>query len=207
MSSIKQLTYAVWRQLSGDNISDDSPYTYKQLRIYVQAGILESLKANYYEQLNSNEYRYGADDLTTTVTQTVKTDEATGLQYVDIPNQTIKVAGNRLLSITSTNPVSSSAISYVPVRQEEVFVLKFQPPIPCVVQYYRQDGKAYFFNAKTEDKKVNVNQKYTLPTDDDADISLPESEGTVIERALRLLSAQFPADRNNDGVPRNGVTT
>lgn len=206
MSSIKTLTFLLWRRLSGGDIPTDSPWTFKELREYIVAGVLEGLKANYYEQLNSNEYRYGADDITTTTTQQVKVDDVTGLQYVDVPLQSIKVAGNRMLSITSSNPVAVTAVRYVPVRREEVFVANLQPPIPCVVQYYREDGKAFFFGSKVDEKSLKVNQKYTLPTDDDAELTLPESEGAIIERALRLLGQQFPADRNIDGVPNNGVT-
>lgn len=202
--TIKNLIYKLWRRLSGGNIPDDSPYTYKELRGYIVGGVLETLKANYYEQLNSNEYRYGSDDITTTSTEEVKTDEATGLKYVDIPFQTIKVAGNRMLSITSPNPISTSAIRYVPVREEEVFVTNLQPPIPCVVLYYRSDNKAYFFNQKNLDKEVKINQKYALPTDDEADLILPESENIIIERALRLFGMlQIPSDGNNDGSANN----
>jgi len=203
--NIRTTTFALWRHLEGGDIPESSKYTYKELREYVVAAYLESLKANYYEQLNSNEYRYGASDITTTTTQEVKVDDVTGLQYIDIPLQTIKVAGNRMLSITSPNPVSTSAIQYIPVRDEEVFVAKLQPPIPCVVLYYRSDGKAYFFNQKTLDKKVKTNQKYALPTDDDAELTLPESEGAVLERCLRLWGQQYPSDRNLDGVPNNGT--
>lgn len=204
--TIKTLTFLLWRRLSGGNISDDSPYTYKELREYIVSGVLEGLKANYYEQLNSNEYRYGSDDITTTTTQQVKVDGDTGLQYIDVPLQSIKVAGNRMLSITSSNPVSVTAVRYIPIRREEVFVTNLQPPIPCVVTYYREDNKAFFFGNKVDEKSLKVNQKYTLPTDDDADLTLPESEGAIIERALRLLGQQFPADRSNDGVPPNGVS-
>lgn len=206
MSSIKTLTFLLWRRLEGGDIPDSSKFTYKEIREYIVAGVLEGLKANYYEQLNSNEYRYGADDITTTTTQQVKVDDVTGLQYVDVPLQSIKVAGNRMLSITSSNPVAVTAVRYVPVRREEVFVANLQPPIPCVVQYYREDGKAFFFGSKVDEKSLKVNQKYTLPTDDDAELTLPESEGAIIERALRLLGQQFPSDRNIDGVPNNGVT-
>lgn len=205
MSSIKTITYLLWRRIEGGDIPQTSRYTYKELREYAVSGLLESLKANYYEQLNSNEYRYGSDDITTTTTQQVKVDEVTGLQYVDVPLQTIKVAGNRMLSITSNNPVAVTAVRYVPVRREEVFVINLQPPVPCVVPYYREDNKAFFFGAKVDEKSLKVNQKYTVPTDDDAELTLPESEGAIIERALRLLGQQFASDRSNDGVPPNGI--
>lgn len=205
MTSIRKIVYALWRRVEGGDIPDSSRHTYKELREYVISGVLEGLKANYYEQLNSNEYRYGSDDITTTTTQQVKVDGDTGLQYIDVPLQSIKVAGNRMLSITSSNPVSVGAVRYIPIRREEVFVTNLQPPIPCVVTYYREDNKAFFFGNKVNEKAVKVNQKYTLPTDDDADLTLPESEGAIIERALRLLGQQFPSDGDNNGAPNNRV--
>lgn len=200
--TIKELTYQLWRRLSKGDIPDDTPHTYLELSLYVRQGLAIALKGNYYEVINNSDYKYNTADVTTTTIQTVKTDVATGLKYVDIPHKSVAVSSTRMLSITSVNPVSSTAVRYIPVRDEEVSVGRLQPPIPCVVLFYKDDNKAFFYNNEVKDTKVKVNQKYALPVDDNAEISIPEAGSIIIENALRLMG-QLPqvSDRNNDGVP------
>ena len=200
MSSIKNLTYQLWRRLANGEPSDDDGHTYEELAMYIRQGLAVALKANFYESLNNSEYKYNNVPITVTTKQTIQIDEE-GLQYVEIPQQSITVAG-RMLSITSPNPVSTLAVRYIPMRYEEVAVAKNQPPIPCVVLYYREGNKAIFYNYVTEDTVVKVNQKYTLPTDDNADIVLPDAESMILENALKLLGHQISvADMQNNGSP------
>lgn len=202
MSSIKNLTYRLWRRVEGGNIGDDSRYTYEELAGYIRQGVAIALKGSYYEVINSSEYKYNDANLTVSTKQTVTTDSDTGLKYVDIPLKSITISGSRALSITSVNPVSTTAVRYIPIREEEVMVAKLQTPIPNVVLYYRMDDRAYFYNKAVTETEVKVNQKYTLPTDDDAEITVPEAEATILENALRLMG-QLPTigDRDNNGVP------
>lgn len=199
-NTVRDLTFRLWRRLENGDIPDDSRFTYKELSGYIKSAIAGALKANFFENLNANEYRY-AGDFTKTTPKTVDTDD-NGLQYVNIPYSTIKVPNNnRFLSITSTNPVSRFSVNYIPMREEEVFVAKLQPDVPGVVLFYTQQDKIFFYNNNVSDTTVNVHQKYTIPNDDDADIGLTESENQIIEAALRLLGQPTISDRDNNGVP------
>lgn len=201
-TTLKELVYRLWRRLDGGQENDDSKFTYRELKGYVKSAIAQSLKANYYETLNTgDEFRYGSDNISVTTTQTVKFDEETGLKYIDVPTETIAVAGNRQTSITSANPVSRYATQYIPVRNEEKFVARFQPTIPCVVLYYREGKKLFFYNNEVNDKTVKLNQKYAIPDDDNAEITMPtDAENGVIVTAMQIMGVVIPSDRSNDGV-------
>lgn len=200
-TTLKSLVYRLWHRLDGSIPNDDSKYTYRELKGYVKSAIAQSLKANYYETLNADEFRYGADNISATTTQTVKEDEETGLKYIDVPTETIAVAGNRQTSITSANPVSRYATQYIPVRNEEKFVARFQPTIPCVVLYYREGKKLFFYNSEVNDKVVKLNQKYAIPDDDNAEITMPtDAENGVIVTAMQIMGVPVASDRDNNGV-------
>lgn len=203
MSSIKDLVYRLWDRLDGGLATDDSAHTYRELKGYITSGIALALKQNFYESLNADEYRYGSDNISITITQQVEEDAVTGLKYVDIPFKTINVAGNRLNSITSPNPVQRGATRYTPQRKEEVFVGSLQPKVPCVVLYYKEDNKFYFYNGDVKDTNVKVTQKYALPTDDEVDLGLDEYENQILQQAMSLTMQVLPSDRSNDGVPIN----
>lgn len=197
------MVFKLWMNLDGGLPADDSRYTYKELRLYVRSAIAIGLKQNFYENLNSDEYRYGADNISVTSKVEVKYEDATGLNYIDAPTETISVAGNRLTSISSPNPFARYAITYVPIRQEELIHVRNQPSIPCVIMFYRDGNKLYFLNGEVKDKEVKLTQKYTIPEDDNTELSIPEDiENGIIDIARRLiLNPVIPSDRNNDGVP------
>jgi hypothetical protein len=202
MASTKELVYRLWRKLEGGYIPDDSKFTYRELKGYIRSGIGLALKQNYYESLNADEYRYGADTISATSTITVQTDAVTGLKFITLPASTINVAGNRQNIVTSKNPVARYTTSYVPVRAEEVFVARMQPSIPCVVLYYKEGSKLFFYNGEVTDKEVKLTQRYALPDDDDADLGLDDYENQILAQAMQLIiNPQIPSDRANDGVP------
>lgn len=200
--TIKQMVWTLWRRLENGSVGDDTKFTYEELAGYIRQGVAIALKGNYFEVINNSDYKYNDANITVSTTQTVQADPTTGLKYVNIPLKSITISGSRALSITSVNPVSATAVRYIPMREEEVNVAKLQTPIPAVVLYYRMDNRAYFYNQQVQEVQVKVNQKYTLPVNDDDDITIPEAESTILENALRLMG-QLPqiSDRDNNGVP------
>jgi hypothetical protein len=199
--TVKEIIFALWRKLSNGDIPDDSPYTYNELRIYVRSGLRTLMEDSYYKDINNDDTRYGADNISVTTTNTINTDATTGLKYITTTNSTVSVGGNRQVSITSANPVSRYAVNYIPIRQEEVLVNRLQDQIPCVVLYYREGDRFYFFNGETKDKTVKLTERYAIPSDDEAEIEGGTGIASrVIAAALQILmSVQVPADKNNDG--------
>ena len=206
MSSVREIVYRVWRILEGGNISDDSKRTYRELKGYVISGIADSLKKSYYEQRNIEDFKYGDDAITTSYKTTVATDTDTGLKYAALNNTTISIAGNRFTAINSVNPVNKFAKVYVPIRLEERLIVSKQECVPNVVYFYKDGAKAMFFGDVEPDLQVYVSSRYALPTDDDAELQLPEEfESMIIQNALALLmpSLGVKSDRENNGVPIN----
>lgn len=201
MATIKEMVSRLWRRLDGGEPTDDSKFTYRELKGYIISGIAQSLKANYYESNNGGEeFKYGSDNISITTKQTVKLDAETGLKYIEVPTETIAVAGNRQTSITSLNPVSRYATTFVPVRNEEKSVARMQPAIPCVVLYYREDKKLFFYNNEVADTTVKLNQKYAIPNDDNAEITMPaDAENGVIATAMQIMGVVVAADKDNNG--------
>lgn len=201
--TVKELVYTLWRRLENGFISDDSSYTYRELRTYIISGVALSLKQSYLEQRNLEDFKYGDDSITTTYKTSVLTDADSGLKYVTLQNETISIAGNRFTTVSSTNAVNKLSINYIPIRREELLVRKMQPCIPNVVLYYKQEGKLYFYGDKTTETSVFVSDRYAIPKSDESELTMPEEFGNqVIEGALRLIvPTRFPADRENNGVP------
>lgn len=204
MSSIKELSYRIWRRLENGSIPDDSRWTYRELKGYVISGIAKGLKDSYYEQRNIEDFKYGDDGITTSYKTTVNTDSETGLKYATLNNTTISIAGNRFTSINSINPIGKFAKTYVPIRLEERLIVSKTECVPDVVYFYKDGGKAMFFGDVEPDSQVYVSSRYAIPTDDDAELQMPEEfENAVIQSALALLmpSLNVPSDRENNGVP------
>lgn len=204
MANIKELTYKLWAKLDGGvQITDDSKYSYRELRGYIVSGIARSLRDSYFEQRNLEDYKYGDDSITTTYKTTIQTDIETGLKYIPLENKTISVAGGRFTNISSINPIGKYAKNYVPIRLEERIIVANQPCVPNVVYFYKQDGKAFFYGENPTEASVYVSDRYAIPTDDEAELTLPaEFENNVLQQALQLLvPAQFNSDRQNNGVP------
>lgn len=203
MSTLKELTYRLWRRLDGGNISDDTKYTYRELVGYIKAGIADALKQSYFEQRNLEDFKYGDDSISATYKATVRYDSEKGLNYVDVKSKTISIAGNRFTSISDVNPVSRFSTMYVPIRTEEILVRRLQPQIPCVVMFYREDGKLYFYNQEVKVKEVRVSDRYAIPTDDNSEMSFPsEFENKVLQAAFMIImNPTVQPDRANDGVP------
>jgi hypothetical protein len=199
--TVKEIIFALWRKLSNGDIPDDSPYTYNELRIYVRSGLRTLMEDSYYKDINNDDTRYGADNISVTTTNTINTDDTTGLKYITTTNSTVSVGGNRQVSITSANPVARFSTQYIPIRQEEVLVNRLQDQIPCVVLYYREGDRFYFFNGETKDKTVKLTERYAIPSDDEAEIEGGTGIASrVIAAALQILmSVQVPSDKNNDG--------
>jgi hypothetical protein len=205
MSSLKQLTYRVWRILEGGDIPDDSRFRYKEIRDHVKSAVFSALKQNYFEQLNAGESRYGDDQLSKIYDATVEEDISTGLKYITLPGEGISVpASSRTTSIQDPNPFSVWATEYIPVRMEEAFTYKLQDDIPCVVLYTQTGNRIEFFNDEIETgKKLKVVRKYTVTDNDDEELNLPgEYELQIVDSVTRLLDREIRLnDRQNDGVP------
>lgn len=203
-STLKEIVYRLWHKLEGHNqISDDSKYTYRELRGYVRSGIANALKNSYFEQRNLEDFKYGDDSLSASYLADVLTDSDKQLQYVELTSKTISIAGNRFTDINSANPVSAFATMYVPIRLEERFVAGLQK-VPCMNYFYKEDGRAYFYGKKVNEAQVLVTDRYSLPNDDDKELGLPEEfENQVLEQAFRLLMPVLPADRENNGISQN----
>ena len=215
--NIKTLTYLLWRRVDGGIPTDDSRYTYRELKSYIVAGIANALKNSYFEQRNLEDYKYGDDSITTTYKTTIQTDSETGLKYVPLENKTIiskydydtlvnktiSVAGGRFTNISSINPIGKYAKNYVPIRLEERIIVANQPCVPNVVYFYKQDGKAFFYGETPTESSVYVSDRYAIPNDDEAELTLPaEFENNIIQQALQLLLPnQVLSDRQNNGVP------
>ena len=201
--NIKTLTYLLSRRVDGGLITDDSRYTYRELKSYIVAGIASALKNSYFEQRNLEDYKYGDDSITTTYKTTIQTDSETGLKYVPLENKTISIAGGRFTNISSVNPIGKYAKNYVPIRLEERIIVANQPCVPNVVYFYKQDGKAFFYGETPTEYSVYVSDRYAIPTDDEAELTLPaEFENNIIQQALQLLLPnQVLSDRQNNGVP------
>jgi hypothetical protein len=201
MSSIKEIVYRVWRKVDGGNLGDDSRFTYRELKGYVVAGIAQAMRDSYFAQRNLEDFKYGDDSIAYSYLATVSTDATKGLQYVTVTGKSISIAGNRFLDINSVNPASGVATMYIPLRTEEVFINKLQTSLPCINYFYKENNKAYFIGKKVTEAQVLVTEKYSIPADDDADLTLPsEVENMAFEAAYRLLVPLLPADRANDGV-------
>ena len=199
--NIKSLVYTLWRKLDGGEPSDDSKYNYSELKGYIRSGLKALMKLGYYNDINGDEFRYGADNLSVTTTNTIALDSVTGLKYITTTNETIVVAGNRQVNITSSNPVARFAVNYIPIRQEEVLVNRLQDQIPCVVLYYREGNRYYLFNGETKEKTVKLTERYAIPTDDTAEIVGGEDVANqVIQQALQIImNGQVPSDKENNG--------
>ena len=197
----KDLVYRLWRHLENGAIPDDSKYTFTELKGYVRAGLKALMKLSYYNDLNGDDTRYGSDNISVTTTNTIALDSVTGLKYITTTNETIIVAGNRQVNITSSNPVSRYAVNYIPIRQEEVLVNRLQDQIPCVVLYYREGNRYYLFNGETKEKTVKLTERYAIPTDDTAEIVGGEDVANqVIQQALQIImNGQVPSDKENNG--------
>lgn len=201
MSSIREISYRLWRRLEGGFISDDTKWTYRELKGYVVGGIATAMRDSYFAQRNLEDFKYGDDSIAYSYPATVSTDATKGLQYVSITGKSISIAGNRFLDINSMNPASGLATMYIPLRTEEVFINSLQKSLPCITYFYKENNKAYFIGKKVNEPQVLVTEKYSIPADDDADLTLPsEVENMAFEAAYRLLVPFIPADRANDGV-------
>lgn len=197
----KELVYTIWRKLEGSNIPDDTRWTYRELLGYVKSGLAFTLKQNYWENRNFEDFKYGDDSIAVSYKATLEADPDKGLPYVEITGSTIGVAGNRMLEINSVNPISAYAVDYIPVRYEELFVIKKQPRTPCMTYFYKENGRAYFYGKGSYDTEVMVTEKYSVPSDDEAELNMPlDFQNQVVEQAYRLImNAQAPMDRMNDG--------
>lgn len=205
MSTLKELTYRVWRILDGGNIADDSRFTYREIRDTVRSAIFSVLKANYFETRNSeDEFKYGNDDIFQELIIETKIDDSTCLPYIDVSQSISVPATNRLLSISDINPYSRASKKYIPVRKEERFVGQLQPPIPKTVLYERTGGRIYFFNDTVkEGTPLKVVQKYAITDNDDEELNIPsEYELQIIDAVTKLLDREIRLhDISNDGAP------
>lgn len=205
MSTIRSITERAWFILEGGLPIDDSRFYYEEVRDHVRSAIAFALKQNYFESRNDEDgYKYGDDSITTTTTLTTQQD-SDGLVYIELDSASISVpASNRLLSLSEPNPYSKWARRYIPVRSEERFTGSLQPDIPCVVLYERTGTRIVFYNDIVEPgEPIKVNQKYTVPTDDDAELGLPEEyELQIVDGVTRLLDREIRLrDMANNGVP------
>lgn len=201
MATIKTLVYGIWKELDALTPTDDSRYTYRQIKEVVTGAIADALKRDFYEQRNADEFIYGNANYTATYKNIPVQTDTNGLKYVEIPAKTISIPGGRDIDIHPSNHVSLWAKEFIPVRREEVFLGKLQNNVPCVILYYKEDGKAYFFNGVVDDTSLNVTMYYSIPEDDEAEINMPEEfKNLIIQTGVQTLAPQIrPADHNNDG--------
>lgn len=203
--NIRTLTYSLWHRLEDGTIPDDSRFTYRELKGYIRSAIASAMKRNFFENLNADDFRYGDDSVVTTYTNIpVFTEPDTGLQYIELPAQTVSIAGGRNIDIHDRNPLSNWANEFIPIRREEHFVAKLQTPIPCVINFFRK-GKKVYFMGNLDSSVVDVTQSYSLPINDEADLALPpEYELDIIAQALELVAPKIAqADKENNGVHDN----
>lgn len=200
-TTIKELVYLVWRKLSDGDIIDDSKYTYRELRVYVESAIAEALKTNFYEHRGQDETKTGDDAITISYKAKMEKDEE-GISFITLKARTVSVPGNRTLTIQAANPIAVSATKFIPMKAHEVFVASLQPQVPCVSFYYREGNKAYFINPPTRDKIVRVAQGYSIPDDDGMEIQMPvEFQNKVVQSVLQLLAPKITEPDNiNNGV-------
>jgi len=202
MAKIAELRDLVWRNLEGGFIPDDTRFTKREITLYVRAGISQALKENMFELLNNSEFKYFSGYGKTTEKE-VKVDPHTDLQYIDAPDKSLAIGGIRNYDLSSPNPFSRWATTYVFIRPEELLISKTQPNIPNVIQCLVKDGKIFFTNGETYDKKVTLTQKLVIPDSDDDEFDIPEE---VVARAvsIAIMTAERelkPTDRTIDGTP------
>lgn len=206
MTTLKKLTYRVWRILEGGDIPDDSRFRYDEIKDHIRASVFTALKSNYFEGRNDEDgYKYGNDSVTVDSIVTTKHDDSMGIAYIDVEEASIAVpAVNRMLSITDLNPYSRGSKMYIPVRSEERFTGQLQPPIPGTILYERTGGKVYFYNEIIKAGcEVRLRQKYVVKDEDDSPLNLPlEYEAQIVDTVTRLLDREIRMrDISNDGSP------
>lgn len=202
MATVKELTYSVWKILDGREPTDDSRYSYRQIRIIVLSALSDAMKRDWYEQRNTGDTIYGNDNYSSTYRDLeVMTDSENGLKYIEVPARTISIPGGRDVSITDANPVSRWSKKYIPVSSTERFSLGLQPSIPCVILYYKQDNKYWFYNGIVNENSLDVTLRYAIPDNDDVNVNMPEEfHNYVVQTAVQTLNPQLrPVDHNNDG--------
>lgn len=203
MSTIKELTYKLWMRLEGGQIPDDTRYTYRELKSYIVSGIALSLKTSYFEQRNLEDFKYGDDSISVTYTANVLQDSNTEEYYSEFTGETISIAGNRFITVSSTGKDRFST-TFVPLRHEEVFISKFQPTIPCIVPFYKENNRIKYIVRNMRDSQVKITERYSVNTNDDAQLTLPlEFENMVVSEAFKLIMPPVVADRENNGIPNN----
>lgn len=210
MATLKELTYRLWRLLDGGDISDDTRFSYKELKGYIGSGIGLALKQNAFEQRNASpDLLYGSGQYAKTTIRDVQYDEE-GTAYIETKDKSVAFGGSRNFEVSSVNPLSRWAKTFVTIRKEELFLQKFQANIPNVIQVVVDGSKLYFRgNAVLSGdlEQVKLSQYYVIPDleEDDSELDLPtEYENQIVDQAFQILMRErINEDRANDGVPAN----
>lgn len=200
---IKQLTYLLLEQVNGGIPTDDSKFNYRVAKAFVLSAVAFLLKKKAFDEANQSEGNYTSESNSVTKTVDVKTDEDTGLKYVELLGESIDLGGMRSYSISSKNPFGRWNIKFVPITRNEVFMQSMLPNVPDVVQFYKEDNRLYL-KGDISEVKLQLTQKSLLPSDDDDNI--PEDiSAPALEYAYKLAYPEltFKSDRANDGVPND----
>lgn len=207
MSNIKDVVFAVWRELEGGFIPDDTRFTYKHIRTIIVSCVGElaldlSMKLRNANPDNPYPEYYNQYD------SKIEFDAKTGVNYANIQGKPISFNGVRSFDITdSVDSFHAKSVDYLPTTPQEWFNLKRLPRVPNVIHYMVGTNRVVFMTALVDPGSVTIQQGFSVPTagDENSDIgvNIPDEMGaSVISRSLMLLREELrPTDRANDGVP------
>lgn len=206
-TTLRQLTFRLWRLLDGGDISDDSRFKYRELKGYIISGIALGLKQSAFELRNNTDTVYGSGQYGKTTIKNVQIDDE-GVAYIDLKDRSLAFGGSRNFELSSLNPLSRWAKTFVTIRKEEMFLQKMQANIPNIIQSVVEGNRILLFGNAVingEVDQVRLTQYFIIPDieDDDSELMLPpEYENQIVDQSYQLVMREIrPEDRANDGVP------
>lgn len=201
--TIKQMAYLLIDKVNGGMPTDDSKINYRIAKAYILDATAYFLRKRYWEEKKNSDENYSSNITTKQVD--VKYDEDNEQYYVDVLGESIDTGGMSSYSISALNPTGRWALTFVPVKPEELFnqgLMKKR--IPDTVQYYKVGDRLVFTNmASIDQKPVLLSQANLLPNSDED--ALPRDIGLEsVSRAWReYMGKDSNQDRDNNGVSSN----
>lgn len=210
MATIKELVYSVWAKLDGTvEITADSRFTYRQIRIEVKSAIASAMRDEKYLLSNMEDSsKYGSDVYGQMYEGLpVVLDPVLKLKYIQLPCELVPIHDGRQVSIypNSGFNFNSSAI-FLPISKQEQFINRFQSALPEATMFFVSGKSRVYFTDQGRiltESVLNAFTKFSIPLDDNIEVGAPSGDISKITlTAYQSLAPEIKQiDQTIDGIP------
>jgi len=200
-NKLDQMTELVHLKLAGGDISKDSPFDRREVKLHIENALNNKLRIDLFENYSESKEIQG-HYLATFTSIPVQYDATRQLSYLDLPARYVSLPRNR--GLFSIGAEGNQANSYIPTMAGSLnFSTTRQTPfLEGQVGYYPEGSKAIFTSdiSNAGANSINTEVQLVIAADGDTfDVFVPANiEAEVIEYVYQTMANKSPEDKVND---------